>query len=98
LRALEVAPVDQKVMIITDSTYSINCLTKWKDKWIKNQWKTAKGAGVLNQDLIKGVLERIEERNEKDPQSTKFEWVKGHSKSLGNIAADQLAVKGATGW
>ena len=97
LRALEVAPLDQKVMIITDSYYSIDCLTKWKNGWIRNGWKTAKGAPVLNQDLIKGVLAKIEERK-KTGSKTEFEWVKGHSQSQGNIAADELAVRGARGW
>lgn len=97
MRALQVAPVDQNVMIITDSTYSINCLTSWKDGWIKNGWKTSQGVDVLNQDLIKGTLARIEERK-KAGVNTHFEWVKGHAQSPGNIAADELAVKGAKGW
>lgn len=97
LRALQVAPVGQNVMIITDSTYSIDCLTKWKDSWIRNGWKTAKGVDVLNQDIIKSTLARIQERK-KAKAKTEFEWVKGHAQSTGNVAADALAVKGARGW
>lgn len=97
MRALEVAPVGQNVMIITDSTYSIDCLTKWKDSWIRNGWKTAKGENVQNQDLIRGTLARIQERK-KAGAKTDFEWVKGHAQSPGNISADMLAVKGARGW
>jgi ribonuclease HI len=97
LRALQLAPPDQNVMIITDSTYSINCLTKWKDGWIRNGWKNSKGVSVLNQDLIKGVLAKIEERKKRGVR-TSFEWVKGHAQSPGNIEADKLAVQGARGW
>ena len=38
--------------IYTDSMYSKDCLTKWIQGWIKNDWKTSAGAPVKHRDLI----------------------------------------------
>lgn len=45
------------IKICTDSMYSINCIEKWSDGWIKRGWKNAKGEDVKNQDIIKAILE-----------------------------------------
>jgi len=82
------------VQIITDSQYSINCATVWASSWEKNDWKTSNGESVKNQDLVKGIRERMKER-EKAGGKTTFKWVKGHASDPGNHAADQLAVAGA---
>ncbi|RSM02146.1 hypothetical protein CEP52_008144 [Fusarium oligoseptatum] len=94
LRALQIAPLKQAVQILTDSQYSINCVTQWARSWESKGWKTANGAEVKNQDIIRAVLARKEER-EKAGAGTYFKWVKGHATNRGNIAADQLAVAGA---
>ena len=31
------------VIICTDSKYSIDCVTKWSNSWIQNNWKNSKG-------------------------------------------------------
>jgi ribonuclease HI len=93
-RALEVAPVEQPVQIFTDSQYSINCVTQWAASWSRKGWKTAAGEEVKNQDIIRKVLARIEERK-KTGAATFFQWVKGHAMNRGNTAADALAVRGA---
>ncbi|KAB5582763.1 ribonuclease H-like domain-containing protein [Coniochaeta sp. 2T2.1] len=97
LRALEVAPLDTPVIIVTDSSYSINCLTKWRKGFERNGWNTSKGEPVKNVDLIKGVIACIEARKARGTR-TEFEWCKGHANHPGNVAADSLAVKGAQGW
>jgi len=47
-----------KILICTDSMYSINCIDKWSKNWVKNNWKNAKGESVKNQDIIKNILEK----------------------------------------
>lgn len=94
-RALEVAPKAQDVEIVSDSQYSINCVTQWATSWRSKGWKTAVGEDVKNQDIIQAVLSLMETRSKAGGKTT-FKWVKGHSKDAGNTAADLLAVKGAT--
>lgn len=48
---------DINVIIVSDSQYSINAITKWSDNWIKNEWKNAKKQEVKNKELIKKILE-----------------------------------------
>ncbi|KAM0251329.1 hypothetical protein ACHAQJ_008224 [Trichoderma viride] len=93
-RALEIAPTDQTVRIISDSQYSIKCVTEWAIGWKKKNWLTASGEKVKNQDIIRAVLARMDERT-KAGGNTYFQWVKGHATNVGNIAADRLAVRGA---
>ncbi|KAG8160318.1 hypothetical protein KVR01_009854 [Diaporthe batatas] len=93
LRALETVPLDQGVMIWSDSMYAINCVTEWFVKWEKNGWKTHKGQ-VQNRDLVEAVLVKIRER-ESHGTTTLIKWIKGHESSAGNISADKLAVGGA---
>jgi ribonuclease HI len=96
LRALQVAPVNQDVQITSDSKYTINCASVWYKNWERNGWRSSKGDAVLNQDLIKAIRAKIEERNGQKAK-TIFKWVKGHAKDPGNIAADALAVMAAKG-
>jgi ribonuclease HI len=49
----------KSIIICTDSSYSINCLTKWWGAWEKNNYKTAKGEPVKNVDLIKQIREEM---------------------------------------
>jgi ribonuclease HI len=41
-----------KINIKTDSMYTINCVTKWINKWKKDGW-TRNGKPICNLDLIK---------------------------------------------
>ena len=93
-RALEVAPKERDVQIVTDSQYSINCVEKWASGWKQKGWVTATGEPVKNRDLVQAILDLVEARK-RAGAVTKFLWVKGHSKDAGNTAADRLAVKGA---
>ncbi|KAH7413302.1 ribonuclease-like protein H [Cadophora sp. MPI-SDFR-AT-0126] len=93
-RAFEIAPRKTDVEIITDSNYSINCVSVWYASWIKKNWVTSGGKVVENQDLIKGIRLLIEEREALGAE-TKFTWIKGHNDDPGNTAADRLAVAGA---
>ncbi|PVH82935.1 ribonuclease-like protein H [Cadophora sp. DSE1049] len=93
-RALEITPKKTDVEIITDSNYSINCVSVWYVNWKKKNWVTSGGKVVENQDLIKGIRALIEERDALGAE-TKFTWIKGHNDDPGNTAADRLAVAGA---
>lgn len=44
------------VTIVTDSMYSINCLTRWGSAWTKNDFKTAKGRPVKHRDIIQTAM------------------------------------------
>ncbi|KAF2084721.1 ribonuclease H-like protein [Saccharata proteae CBS 121410] len=89
-RALDVAPLHRSVEIVSDSNYSINCVTIWFQTWRRNNWQTSAKKPVENKDLIEPLIARIEER-ERVGVKTTFTWVKGHAKDGGNIAADTLA-------
>ncbi|KAL5615297.1 hypothetical protein BROUX41_005346 [Berkeleyomyces rouxiae] len=94
LFALQRVPHNHKILIITDSQYSINCATVWAAGWKRKNWVTAGGEEVKNQDLVKSIIHEISLR-EKAGGLTSFKWVKGHSNNPGNEAADRLAVNGS---
>lgn len=48
---------DINIVIVSDSQYSINAITKWSDNWVKNGWKNSKKQDVKNKELIKDILE-----------------------------------------
>lgn len=94
-RALDLSPLNRNVEIFTDSSYSIKCVTEWIHNWRRNGWQTSARKPVENRDLIEAVTAKIDERD-KVGVKTKLVWVKGHATDEGNIAADSLAVKGAS--
>ena len=85
----------QDIYIFTDSEYSINCLTKWSKKWIKNNWNNSNGKKVENTDIIKPTLELLKKTR------TVFQHVRAHTgktdrNSLANHVADRLAFKASS--
>jgi ribonuclease HI len=83
------------VHVFSDSNYAIRCVTEWFQVWEKRGWLTSARKAVENRDLVEDVLVLIRDR-EKCGSTSKFAWVKAHSVDEGNIAADALAVNGAT--
>jgi ribonuclease HI len=86
IAAIDAAPTNQPLKIITDSRYVIDGLTdnlrKWEDKgWI----------GIQNAELFKQAAFLLRQRTAR----TSFQWIKGHSGDLGNEESDQLAKQGA---
>ena len=80
-----------KVLIKTDSQYSINCVTKWVTGWIRNGWKTKGNTPVANKEFIEIIHKYYEHFD------IEFEHVDGHSSAedsdaIGNDRADELAV------
>lgn len=83
----------KKVLILTDSNYSINCLTVWYRNWIKNDWLNASKNPVSNKIVIEKILN---DYLLKFKDSIKFKHVKAHTnlkgaEAEGNAAADTLA-------
>ncbi|KAK9453423.1 ribonuclease H-like domain-containing protein [Dipodascopsis uninucleata] len=93
-RALDVAPTNRKLIIYSDSKYSIQCITVWYKNWIKNNWRTMTGGAVDNTDIIKAILAKIDSRRASG-QEIKFLHVRGHKGIAGNEAVDKLAKAGA---
>lgn len=79
-----------KVIIVTDSQYSINCITQWYNSWIKKGWISATGDGVKNKELIQEIHPLYVKHN------VKFQHIKAHTSKKGffydgNRVVDKLA-------
>lgn len=76
------------VILITDSVYLRDGITKWIHGWKKRGWKTADKKPVKNVDLWQ-ELEQLTEQH-----AIEWRWVKGHAGDPGNERADELAREG----
>ncbi|XP_018564076.1 ribonuclease H1 [Anoplophora glabripennis] len=81
---------EDKAKILTDSEFTINCMTKWIKNWKKNNWKTASGGSVKNKEDLQ-ILDTIM----KTFTDIKWVHVAGHNGIKGNEEADKLARQGA---
>lgn len=79
------AHLSDDLLILCDSQYVINCVTKWMPGWKKKAWRKSDGKPVLNVDLLKEIDAAIVGR------TYRFEWVKGHANHPLNEAADVRA-------
>ncbi|KIM70093.1 hypothetical protein SCLCIDRAFT_504560 [Scleroderma citrinum Foug A] len=94
VRILETTPpLKRKLLIKTDSKYSIQCVTSWIFKWMQNGFLAADGRPVKNRGLIKYLAALLHARRVAS-QTVEFEHVRGHVGIEGNEAADQLANMG----
>ncbi|CAO1617372.1 unnamed protein product [Sympodiomycopsis kandeliae] len=91
IRAVQIAPPDQPLIIHTDSRYTIDTVTTWIGNWRKNRWITSMGAAVQNRDLIRRLDKELKNR----PIRPTLKYVKGHAGIHGNEMADRLAVNGS---
>ncbi len=93
LRALELA-VDaqhEKVAILSDSKYSIECVVNWAYGWKAKGW-TKQGGEIKNLDLIKTAHALYDDIKEK----VIISHVRGHAGVEGNELADRMAVIAAS--
>ena len=93
LRALELAVETQhdKVAILSDSKYSIECVVNWAYGWKAKGW-TKQGGEIKNLDLIKtahALYDRIKDK-------VIISHVRGHAGVEGNELADRMAVIAAS--
>ncbi len=79
-----------KIIIRSDSIYSIKSLTIWIHTWMKNGWMTAKRTPVDNKDIILSCYNCIEEKKMEGWRIT-FQHVSAHVKYELNERADRLA-------
>ena len=71
----ELIDINKVIKIVSDSEYSIKCISVWLTAWKKNNWKTAKGEDVKNRDLIESIeasMQRIKLINSKIEASKKI--------------------------
>lgn len=78
-----------KMIIYTDSEYSVNAFNKNIYLWEKNGYKTSTGEPVKNLDIILPAWDII-----KVNKNIKVEWIKAHDKNEYNNIADELANDG----
>lgn len=79
------AHLDDDLLILCDSQYVINCVTKWMPGWKKKGWRKADGKPVMNVELLQEIDAELPGRR------YRFEWVKGHANHPLNEAADSRA-------
>ena len=96
LEGLRSLPDGSSVCIVTDSKLMLDSMTTWIAGWKRKGWKTAGGAPVKNQDLVKALDAEIARH-----AAVRWHWVRGHEtgaehahKAL-NDRADRLAVAAA---
>ncbi|KAM4804855.1 ribonuclease H1 isoform X1 [Urocitellus parryii] len=78
-----------KLVLYTDSMFTINGITNWVQGWKKNGWKTCTGKEVINKEDFMQLEELT--------HGMDIQWmhVPGHSGFVGNEEADRLAREGA---
>ena len=82
-----------KIIIYTDSEYTIKCITKWIHSWLQNNWQTSNGEMVKNKKYIECLYKLTKQFKNVD-----FKHVRSHTgkldiHSIGNQEADRLAVE-----
>ncbi|NBP14409.1 hypothetical protein EBU95_08425 [bacterium] len=75
--------IDKPIIIVSDSMYSIKCLTEWYKNWVRNDWKTSKGEPVKNDLLIKRIIEIRKTLGPLDKNIT-FKHIHSHTVCPGN--------------
>ncbi|KJV57065.1 RNase H family protein [Orientia chuto str. Dubai] len=83
IEALKTLRYHCKVELYTDSQYVQVGITKWIEKWIKNNWKS-----VCNVNLWQSLYSLAQNHQ------INWHWVRGHSGNIGNEIADRLANNG----
>ena len=98
------AHLDDDLLVICDSQYVINSVTKWMRGWKAKGWRKADGKPVMNLDQLIEIDAVLVGRR------YRFEWVKGHANHPLNEGADararavseayqrNLAVPAGPGW
>ncbi|MBL4765744.1 MAG: viroplasmin family protein [Colwellia sp.] len=78
----------EQVQILSDSKYSIDCITKWAKGWQVKGWTRGKGEEIKNVNLIKECFSLYQQIKPK----LVISHVKGHANIEGNELSDRMAV------
>ncbi|AKU37500.1 Ribonuclease [Scale drop disease virus] len=80
----------KKLVVYTDSMFTINGVTKWVKNWKQNGWRLHGGGSVVNKDDFM----KLDQLN----LELEVVWlhIPGHAGYKGNEEADRLAREGAT--
>ncbi len=78
----------EQVQILSDSKYSIDCITKWAKGWQAKGWTRGKGEEIKNLNLIKECFTLYQEIK----KQLVISHVKGHANIEGNELSDRMAV------
>ncbi|MBU2871069.1 viroplasmin family protein [Colwellia sp. E2M01] len=82
------AGTDYSICILSDSKYSIDCITKWAKGWQAKGWTRGKGEEVKNLALVQQCYALYKTIQSK----ITIRHVKGHANIEGNELADRMAV------
>lgn len=80
---------NRSVQILSDSKYSIDCITKWAKGWKAKGWKRAGGDEIKNLELIQACFQYYEMLQKEGITIT---HVRGHADIEGNELSDRMAV------
>lgn len=90
IRALQMLKEPCEVLLISDSKYVCDALSKgWAEGWKKRGWRKADNQPALNADLWEKLLALTSIHN------LKIQWIKGHAGHPENELCDRLAVESA---
>ena len=78
----------KSVQILSDSKYSIDCITKWAAGWQKKGWKRGKNEEIKNLEIIQECFALYTQLK----NNIAIAHVKGHANIQGNELADRMAV------
>jgi len=78
----------EQIQILSDSKYSIDCITKWAKGWQAKGWTRGKGEEIKNLNLIKECFSLYQEIK----KQLIISHVKGHANIEGNELSDRMAV------
>jgi len=76
------------VQILSDSKYSIDCITKWAKGWKNKGWTRGKGEEIKNLEVIQACFYLYEQIK----NQLTITHVKGHANIEGNELSDRMAV------
>ncbi|XP_060722375.1 ribonuclease H1 isoform X1 [Tachysurus vachellii] len=79
----------QKLVLYTDSKFTINGITSWVKNWKTNGWRLKTGGAVVNKE----DFQKLDELNKE--LDVKWLHIPGHAGYLGNEEADRLSREGA---
>jgi len=84
------APIKQgkTVQVLSDSKYSIDCITKWAKGWQAKGWTRGKGEEIKNLAVIKQCFTLYQALK----TNLIISHVKGHANIEGNELSDRMAV------